>query len=204
MQCGIDEAGRGPVIGPMVIAVVCGNNDLLRNIGVKDSKMLSEVRRETLLKKIYDNSEYVNFLIISEDEIDEAVNKNLLNYLEAKYISLLMRKGNSYVVDCPDVDTERFRKILNELSGVEDIIAEHKADVNYPVVSAASIVAKVTREKEIEKIKGEIGDFGSGYPSDPRTIKFLKEYYRINGKLPPHTRKSWKTVKNLISSLDQY
>ncbi len=204
MLCGIDEAGRGPVIGPMVIAVVCGHNETFRSIGAKDSKLLTEGRRESILSNILEASEYHNFIIIGEEKIDEAVSKNLLNFLEAKYIASLMQKGNSYIVDCPDINEARFKKILSDISGIDDIIAEHKADLNYPVVSAASILAKVTREREIEKIKREIGDFGSGYPSDPRTINFIKEYYRKNNVLPPHTRKSWKTVKNITGTLDWY
>ncbi|MGC8727185.1 MAG: ribonuclease HII [Thermoplasmata archaeon] len=204
MLCGIDEAGRGPVIGPMVIAVVCGHNETFRNIGAKDSKLLTEGRRESILSNILETSEYHSFKIIGEEEIDEAVSKNLLNFLEAKHIASLMQKGNSYIVDCPDINEARFKKILSDISGIDDIIAEHKADINYPVVSAASILAKVTREREIEKIKKEIGDFGSGYPSDPRTINFLREYYRKNHVLPPHTRKSWKTVKNITGTLDWY
>ncbi|MGC8546466.1 MAG: ribonuclease HII [Thermoplasmata archaeon] len=204
MLCGIDEAGRGPVIGPMVIAVVCGHNETFRNIGAKDSKLLTEGRRESILSNILETSEYHNFIIIGEEEIDEAVSKNLLNFLEAKHIASLMQKGNSYIVDCPDINEARFKKILSDISGIDDIIAEHKADINYPVVSAASILAKVTREREIEKIKKEIGDFGSGYPSDPRTINFLREYYKKNHVLPLHTRKSWKTVKNITGTLDWY
>jgi ribonuclease HII len=204
MLCGIDEAGRGPVIGPMVIAVVCGNNETFRSIGAKDSKLLTEGRRESILSNILKISDYHNFVIIGEEEIDEAVSKKRLNFLEAKHIASLMQKGNSYIVDCPDVNETRFKKILSDISGIDDIIAEHKADLTYPVVSAASILAKVMRESEIENIREEIGDFGSGYPSDPRTINFLRDYYRKNRVLPPHTRKSWKTVKNITGTLDWY
>jgi len=73
----------------------------------------------------------------------------------------------------------------------------HKADAKIPVVAAASIIAKETREMEIEKIKDEIGDFGSGYPSDKRTIKFLESFYADNGKWPKGTRKSWKTLERI-------
>jgi len=204
MLCGIDEAGRGPVIGPMVIAVVCGNNETFRSIGAKDSKLLTEGRRESILSNILKISDYHNFVIIGEEEIDEAVSRKRLNFLEAKHIASLMQKGNSYIVDCPDVNETRFKKILSDISGIDDIIAEHKADLTYPVVSAASILAKVMRESEIENIREEIGDFGSGYPSDPRTINFLMDYYRKNRVLPPHTRKSWKTVKNITGTLDWY
>lgn len=204
MLCGIDEAGRGPVIGPMVIAVVCGVSDAFKSLGVRDSKLLTEYRREKILPDIFRIATHYEFHIVNEREIDEAVSKNLLNDLEARHIASLMQIGNSYIVDCPDINEERFRQLLIRLSGIESIVAEHKADLNYPLVSAASIVAKVVREREIQKIKDEIGDFGSGYPSDPRTIEFIRNYFKEHGEMPPHTRKSWKTVRNIIESLDRY
>lgn len=76
------------------------------------------------------------------------------------------------------------------------IISEHKADVKYPIVSAASILAKVVRDQEIEIIKKEIGvDFGSGYAADPITIKFVKAHWE--NKLAQYIRKSWGTIREL-------
>ena len=204
MQCGCDEAGRGPVMGPMVVAVVCGDPDSMKKIGVKDSKAISETTRELMFDQIMKSASSVEYIIVEEGIIDESTLKKELNLLEAKTISKMIRPDNEYIVDCPDVNEERFAKLLTQLSGNIKIIAEHKADVNYPLVSAASIIAKVTREKEISKIKIEIGDFGSGYPSDERTITFLKDYFRKNGRLPPHVRKSWKTVNTITSTLDDY
>ena len=204
MQCGCDEAGRGPVMGPMVVAVVCGDPDSMKKIGVKDSKAISETTRELMFDQIMKSAASVEYIIVEEGIIDESTLKKELNLLEAKTISKMIRPDNEYIVDCPDVNEERFAKLLTQLSGNIKIIAEHKADVNYPLVSAASIIAKVTREKEISKIKIEIGDFGSGYPSDERTITFLKDYFRKNGRLPPHVRKSWKTVNTITSTLDDY
>ena len=82
----------------------------------------------------------------------------------------------------------------------------HKADAKIDVVAAASIIAKETREREVEKIKGEIGDFGSGYPSDKKTIKFLKSFYADNGKWPNGTRKSWKTLERIrpVKTLEDF
>ncbi|MCL4449746.1 MAG: ribonuclease HII [Candidatus Thermoplasmatota archaeon] len=204
MLCGCDEAGRGPVIGPMVIAVVCGDSDKMKRIGVKDSKLLSERIRESMLKEIYEAAESVEYVIVNEGQIDEATFKKGLNLLEARTIAKLIRPENEYIIDCPDVNEERFSRLLAELSGNRNIISRHKADVYFPLVSAASIVAKVTREKEILSIKSEIGDFGSGYPSDERTIRFLKDYYRRYRSLPPHVRKSWKTVNAITSTLEDY
>ncbi len=204
MLCGCDEAGRGPVIGPMVIAVVCGESDAIKRIGVRDSKMLSEATRERMFEEIKRIANSVEYIVVDEKQIDEATFKNELNLLEAKTISKLIKPANEYIVDCPDVNEERFAKLLTELSGNGNIVSKHKADVNYPLASAASIIAKVTREREISQIKLEIGEFGSGYPSDERTISFLENYFKLNRKLPPHVRKSWKTVNKITSNLDQY
>ncbi|MEM0134038.1 MAG: ribonuclease HII [Thermoplasmatales archaeon] len=204
MLCGCDEAGRGPVIGPMVIAVVCGESEIIRKVGVRDSKLLSEATRESMFKQIMEAAESVEYVVVNENQIDEATFKNELNLLEAKTIASLIKPENEYIIDCPDVNEERFSKLLVELSGNEKITSKHKADVNFPLVSAASIIAKVTREKEIAAIKSEIGEFGSGYPSDERTITFLKEYFREKGRLPPHVRRSWKTVNRITSRLDNY
>jgi ribonuclease HII len=204
MLCGCDEAGRGPVIGPMVIAVVCGDPNKIKKIGVKDSKALSESTRESMFDLIMNSADLVDFVVVTEKEIDESTYKNELNLLEARVISKLIRADNEYVIDCPDVNEERFERLMKDLSGNQKIIAKHKADVDYPLVSAASIIAKVTRERELSKIKEEIGEFGSGYPSDARTVLFLKEYFKKNKKLPAHVRRSWKTVDAITSTLDDY
>lgn len=204
MYCGCDEAGRGPVIGPMVVAVVCGNAELMKNIGARDSKTLSEGRREALFTQIQKLAASVEYRILGEEVIDEATFKNELNLLEARAIAGMIKDGNEYTVDSPDVKEERFASLLISLSGNTKIVAEHKADVNYPLVSAASIIAKVIREREVASIKQEIGDFGSGYPSDPKTIWFLKTYSERNGSFPPHTRRSWKTLNRINRSLEDY
>lgn len=204
MKCGCDEAGRGPVIGPMVIAVVCGNDDVFRALGVRDSKMLSPQRREVLFERIHEVSDSISHVIVKEEEIDRAVSKNGLNTLEAQVISGMIREGNEYVIDCPDINERRFTDLLVKMTGNVNIRAEHKADLKYPLVSAASIVAKVLRDREVARIREEIGDFGSGYPSDPRTVEFLRSYFKKNGRLPPHIRKSWKTVNSITGTLDSY
>ncbi|MEM0127676.1 MAG: ribonuclease HII [Thermoplasmatales archaeon] len=204
VRCGCDEAGRGPVIGPMVIAVVCGDDSLLHKIGVKDSKKLSQKRREYLFGEITKVSDSVDYTIVSEEEIDRAVLRNELNVLEARIISRMIRQGMEYVIDCPDVNEVRFSELLINLSGNHKIRAEHKADEKYPTVSAASIVAKVIREREIDSIKAQLGDFGSGYPSDKRTVDFLRSYYEKYQSLPSHVRRSWKTINLITGTLDLY
>ncbi len=208
--CGIDEAGRGPVIGPMVIAIVCVENseiEKLRKIGVKDSKMLKPEKRTNLFSKIKKIAKFVDYVIVSSEEIDRYVSQNMLNRLELEKIIQLIKKvlyhfNNVKVfIDSPTINSTKFKNELKKVFKDVDIEVMHKADQNITIVSAASIVAKCIRDSEIEKMKVEYGDFGSGYPSDPRTIKFIISYYANHGELPPIVRKSWKTCKRIIDEL---
>ncbi|MEC8073739.1 MAG: ribonuclease HII [Candidatus Thermoplasmatota archaeon] len=202
MICGVDEAGKGPVMGPMVVAAVSVENaKLVENLGFKDSKLLSSQRRLKLFNLIKQNYSY-EIEIINVEKIDEYRMKNQLNLLNRKAFEKVISKLNPNVayVDAADVNEERFgREIKINLTNPNDtdVISMHKADSMIPVVAAASIIAKQTRELEIKKLKKEIGDFGSGYPSDERTIKFLKSYFHDNSRWPPGTRKSWKTIERI-------
>ena len=102
------------------------------------------------------------------------------------------------IIDCPHPQPSRFLQSLSSFVSVENVVAEHKADEKYPIVSAASIIAKVTRDGIIESYKEEYGEIGSGYPSDPKTINFLKRYVEEFGELPKIARKSWKTSKRIL------
>ena len=202
MICGVDEAGKGPVMGPMVVAGVSVKNaKLIENLGFKDSKLLSSQRRLELFNLIKQNYSY-EIEVINVEKIDEYRMKNQLNLLNRKAFEKVISKLNPNVayVDAADVNEERFgREIKINLTNPNDtdVISMHKADSMIPVVAAASIIAKQTRELEIKKLKKEIGDFGSGYPSDERTIKFLKSYFHDNSRWPPGTRKSWKTIERI-------
>ena len=202
MICGVDEAGKGPVMGPMVVAAVSVENaKLVENLGFKDSKLLSSQRRLKLFNLIKQNYSY-EIEIINVEKIDEYRMKNQLNLLNRKAFEKVISRLNPKVayVDAADVNEERFgREIKVNLTNPNDtdVISMHKADSMIPVVAAASIIAKQTRELEIKKLKKEIGDFGSGYPSDERTIKFLKSYFHDNSRWPPGTRKSWKTIERI-------
>ena len=202
MICGVDEAGKGPVMGPMVVAAVSVENaKLIENLGFKDSKLLSSQRRLELFNLIKLNYSY-EIEVINVEKIDEYRMKNQLNLLNRKAFEKVISRLNPKVayVDAADVNEERFgREIKVNLtnSNDTDVISMHKADSMIPVVAAASIIAKQTRELEIKKLKKEIGDFGSGYPSDERTIKFLKSYFHDNSRWPPGTRKSWKTIERI-------
>ncbi len=205
---GVDEAGKGPVIGPMVVCGVCCDEDKLvelEKIGVKDSKKLSPRRREELANKIMEIAE-VYLIKIQPDKLDELMQKKTINNILTDSYAEIIKNLNPDIayVDSPDVMPERLSNTLKSMTG-KDVEAAHRADQLYPIVSAASIVAKVERDREIEKIKEIIGDFGSGYASDERTIRFLKDYFKKHGKFPPFVRKSWKTLSRIAQqSLDDF
>ncbi|AFK23111.1 ribonuclease HII [Pyrococcus sp. ST04] len=200
---GIDEAGRGPAIGPLVIvAVVVDESKLssLKNIGVKDSKQLTPEQRRRMFSEIVSLLEDYVVIKVPPSEIDNR--SGTMNELEvekfAEALNSLKVKPEVIYADAADVKAERFaREIGARLSYNASIIAEHKADAKYEVVSAASILAKVIRDEEIEKLKEEYGDFGSGYPSDPRTKKWLEEWFKKHKSFPPIVRRSWETVKKI-------
>ncbi len=206
---GIDEAGRGPVIGPLVIAGVKlkeATEKKISALGVKDSKLLTPKQREKLFYDIIKIADAYKFYIIQPEEIDEAVSSETtnLNWLEAEYSAKIINelKPDKAILDCPSNNPKAYTDYLKKKLKVDvEIVAEHKADANYPVVSAASIIAKVTRDKEIQKIIDKLNKpVGSGYPSDPITKKFIKENYKIH---PDIFRKSWQTYKDLVNEKQQ-
>ncbi len=206
MVCGVDEAGRGPVIGPLVVAGVCADEDFLRSIGIRDSKKLSPKRREYLANIIKERADKVEILILEPEDIDAMRENMTLNEIEVVLFAKVIEKlgCDKVYVDAADVDEERFaQEIKSRLSRDVEIVSKHKADDIYPIVSAASIIAKVERDSLIAEIAEEIGDFGSGYPADPRTVEFLEKYYSEHGELPPHTRHSWKSAKRLVKKKQQ-
>jgi len=232
----VDEAGRGPAIGPLVItALSCNERDTLASMGVKDSKMISPSRRLSLLDAIIEVSSYAT-LIVPAKAIDIARETMTMNRLEilcfSSSISSLLKgervvhedlpgeigvtvrhnlpTNGPIVVDAADVDEKRFgievKKELERMIGVTsmELISRHKADRDDVVVGAASIVAKVTRDREIESISDSLGEnVGSGYPSDPNTRRFLENWVKENRDLPPHCRRSWETCKRLIRGNSQ-
>ncbi len=196
---GIDEAGRGPVIGPLIIAGVMIEEGQEKNIdGVKDSKLLPHKKRIELDRKIRANSEFM-IIDILPDEIDRALSSNYLNlnWLEAHKQAKIINELNpdKVIIDCPSPNCKKFEDYLRELLTNKKIklIVEHKADSKYPTCSAASILAKVRREEEMNKIKEKYGMTGPGYPANPITKIFIKENWE---KHPEIFRKSWATFKN--------
>ncbi len=194
MRAGIDEAGKGCVIGPIVVAgVACESEDYLKSIGVKDSKKLSKKKREELAEKIRRVAK-IEVIKIPADKLDEMMERKTINeILKESYSEIIKRlKPEIALVDSPDVKPERLASQLKDMTGVE-VVAEHKADEKFPLVSSASIIAKVERDKEVEILRRKYGDFGSGYASDPKTIEYLKQLKEI----PMFVRKKWKTVERL-------
>jgi ribonuclease HII len=203
---GIDEAGRGPVVGPMIIAGIGIDENVAKKfklIGVKDSKMLSIKNIYLLEREIIRSSNNFKIVKLSAEEIDNRFEKGKnLNYLELDNMAEIANNliGETVVVDSPSRNTEKIKDYLLKRIKNKKIIAENYADKNHVEVSAASIIAKANREREVEKIKKELGyDFGSGYPSDPKTIQFIK-IITENGRAhqEPYKkfiRKTWSTVK---------
>jgi len=205
---GVDDAGRGSVIGPLVIAGVLideKDSSRLEELGVKDSKLLSPNRRDQLAKEIRKLALQCHVIMLSPAEIDQVVEKgrklHRLNRLEAQTMAKVIAalKPDVAYVDASDVLADRFgRHIAEDLPFRVKIISEHKADARYPVVSAASIIAKVERDKAVEQLRQKHGeDMGSGYVSDARTVRFLEKWLEKYGTYPDFVRKSWKPAKRL-------
>jgi ribonuclease HII len=207
MICGVDEAGRGPVMGPLVIAgVQIENEQPLKDLNVRDSKKCTPQRREYLAEQIKKQAASYEVIIISAADIDHMRATMTLNELELHAFSKVMGKlkSDTYYVDSVDVNAERFgNEISRKLSFPSIIVSKHKADEIYPIVSAASILAKTVRDDKIQIISQQLGkklnlSVGSGYPADPVTQKFLKTWVKKFGSLPPYTRHSWKTAQKIL------
>jgi ribonuclease HII len=203
MLCGVDEAGRGPVIGPMVVAAVMVEDDgQLRSLGVRDSKQLKVERREQLALRISHIAE-VRLEVVQPHQIDANTNGHL-NRFEAEVFARLidMLRAEDVFVDACDANERRFAgMIMRHLSYRPRLVCEHKADATYPVVSAASIIAKTRRDAIVREIEAEVGQpIGTGYAHDKVTIAFLENWIKEKGCLPPHTRRSWATAKRAYSA----
>ncbi|MBR9675860.1 ribonuclease HII [Candidatus Woesearchaeota archaeon] len=209
---GVEEAGRGPVIGPLVMAICtieAKDEKKLFVEGVKDSKVLNPIQREKIVSIITNMVIDYQIVIISAEDVDSALNNPSmnLNLLEAKTTSELIDKVkcDKVIIDCPAHNTKAYADTIKKQLKNKDVevVAEHKADANYTIVAAASILAKVTRDREIEKLKEKFGvDFGSGYPADPKTVKFLEENFD-NDKYKGLFRESWESYKRLINKKNQ-
>jgi ribonuclease HII len=206
---GIDEAGRGPVIGPMVM---CGyliddsRRQELRDMGVKDSKLLSGKKREAMYGQLKRCSDGCRIVSISASEIDSLRTIINLNKIEIEKMQMLINemKPDVAIIDAPEANTKEFEKKVRKKVECEcKIIAENFADRNHLEVGAASIVAKVARDREIRKLHRIHGNLGSGYSSDPVTISFLKNWLKMNKDFPDFVRKSWMTAQVMQAEKQQ-
>ena len=216
LTLGIDDAGRGPVIGPMVLAGCLVDEKTekeFRKLGVRDSKQLTKKRREFLEKIIKEKAETFEVALSSPIEIDgnnhTGIDLNKLEAIKAAEIINKINKGYKklkVVIDCPSPTISKWQDFLKtkvkNLSNLE-ISCEHKADKNHISVSAASILAKSVREKEMDKLKEKYGnEIGSGYTSDPATVKFLEKYAHKHKK-DGIFRQTWSTWKRAFERLEQ-
>ena len=215
LVAGIDEAGRGCVLGPLVIAICVIDKskiDYFREIGITDSKLLSKSKRKELFEIIKNEAEEYHIKIISVQELNTKMDRFSLNDIEAEgmvdLISSIKSKVSNVYIDCPDVEPCTFKKRVSILIkkdkykkvSTDNLVVEHKADLNYIVVSCASILAKFTRDSIIEEM---FGKNISGYPSDERTIKYLKDYIIKNKCVPETARVKWDTIDKIIKELYQ-
>ena len=217
-EFGVDEAGKGPVLGSMfAAAVVADPAELPGDVG--DSKGIAPDRREELAAEIRGVAAAVGVAEIPGERIDdEATDMNSLT-VAAQAEALAAAAADfdsgdadgalSGYVDAGDTNAVRFERrvaesVADRLDGANpDVRAEHRADETYPVVGAASIVAKVERDAHVDRLAAEHGDVGSGYPSDPTTREFLEGYVAEHGSLPPCARASWKTSQDALAAAMQ-
>ncbi|MFA5357716.1 MAG: ribonuclease HII [archaeon] len=208
---GVDEAGRGPCFGPMTISIVVMEKEIeqeLEEDGVKDSKEILPNTRKKLEKIVKKKAIEYETITIEPTELNDLMARYSLNEIEAmkigKLINSLKHRPEIIFIDSPDTAEGSFEQRIRKYTSKKiKIIAENKADSNYTVVGAASILAKVKRDSEIEKLSIKFGNIGSGYPADPKTQKYLNDYVEKNKKLPPFSRIFWKNCENALDKSQQ-
>jgi ribonuclease HII len=205
MRLGVDEAGKGPVLGSMFAAAVrVDPGDL--PAGVADSKSLSPDRREELARGIRETADAIAVAEVPVSRIDDPeTDMNALTVAaHAEALAGAAEDGDEAYVDACDTSAARFERDVGQAVPVDlGTRAEHGADETYPVVSAASVVAKVERDAHVASLAGEYGEVGSGYPSDPATREFLREYVADRGRLPACARESWQTSRDVLAAAEQ-
>lgn len=212
---GIDEAGRGPVLGSMFIGGVLVSEDdmdALSELALKDSKQLSDGAREGFVPEITELAGNTHVKEVTASEIDELRQIMSLNVIEINAFAAIIEalEPDKVFIDLPEPDGDRFcKKIKSELpdsSQFQDMtfIAEHKADENYPIVSAAGILAKSRREAHVATLNEKYdADIDSGYPHDENTTAFLESHLQQHGELPEETRTSWSTAQRIKAENEQ-
>ena len=192
------------MLGPLVVAAVLVESDApLRDLGVKDSKQLTPAKREAMAPRIREVARRVEVRVVDAAELNRKMPKKNLNQIEVEAFAELLQRLEPLeaVVDACDVDAERFgRNVAAKLKAPCVVRAEHEADANHPVVAAASVVAKVERDRLMKELSDKHGPCGSGYSSDPLTKKFLADWMESHKRLPPFARKHWETAKRYVKT----
>ncbi len=205
MRIGVDEAGKGPVLGSMFAAAVRAEPAALP-ADVADSKALSRERRTSLAAEIRDTAAAVAVAEVPVDRIDDPeTDMNTLTVdAHASVLAETATPDSRVTVDAAETDAERFgRRLADRLDTEPEILARHRADESDVVVGAASIVAKVARDAHVDRLADAYGEVGSGYPSDATTRTFLAEYVRSHGSLPDCARSSWRTADDVLAAAEQ-
>lgn len=200
MILGCDEAGKGPVLGSMFVACVFGNSDDIPE-EVDDSKKFSTSEVHDLSEKIEETVEF-SVVEITTDRIDNNLMTDVTVEAYADAIkNIRYKKADSGYIDSFINDRDKLEERLRNAVDLKDtdLHCEYKADEKYPIVSAASIVAKSAREEHIDNLSDRYGDFGSGYPSDPNTREFLASYIAEHGEPPSCARNSWSTIDDMMT-----
>ncbi|MFW5973926.1 MAG: ribonuclease HII [Natrialbaceae archaeon] len=205
MEFGVDEAGKGPVLGSMFVAAVRADPAALPD-DVGDSKGIPSARRQELDGAIREAAEAVEVVEITVERIDDPeTDMNELTVAgHGEALAGVVEAELSGYADAGDTNAVRFeRRVSERLDTAVDLRAEHGADESYPIVGAASILAKVARERHVEALAAEYGPVGSGYPSDPETRDFLESFVAEHGELPACARESWQTSRDVLNARDQ-
>ena len=206
MQIGVDEAGKGPVLGSMFAAAVRAPADAIPE-GVRDSKELAPERREELAAALRAEERVaVGLAEVTPSRIDDPeTDMNTLTVAaHAEALDAVAVAGDTTYLDAGDVNAVRFeRRVSERLRTGIDLRGEHGADAAYPVVAAASVIAKVERDAHVEAIAAEYGEVGSGYPGDATTRGFLESYVDEHGRLPDCARTSWSTSREMLAEREQ-
>jgi ribonuclease HII len=205
MHFGADEAGKGPVLGSMFVAAVRADPAKLPD-GVGDSKSIAPARRKELSAAIREQAAATEVVEIPVDRIDDPeTDMNGLTVTgHASAVAAVAEPGAAGYVDAGDTNAVRFERRVSKRVDCElDLRAEHGADEQYPIVGAASILAKVAREHHVDQLAADYGEIGSGYPSDPATRSFLEAFVEEHGRLPACARDSWQTSQDVLNAVDQ-
>lgn len=207
---GVDEAGRGPVLGSMFVVAVAVTDPAVLPADVADSKSLTERDRARLAGVLSEDDRIDHASVeVTPAMIDDASGR--LNHLTAATAARAIvtvldgsGEGSTAVVDACDTDEARYAdSVRTHLPSEIEVVAEHGADRNHRIVSAASILAKDRRERHVASLATQYGDVGSGYPSDPTTRAFLADYVEEHGELPACARASWGTSQDLLAKVSQ-